>query len=309
ESVAAAGVLGVPEQNVIFLGYGDQDMYNMWSSTSDTTVFKSVAGQTVTYANRGLGLTDFHSWRTGSPGAYNRATAMDDFKALITTFHPDEIYTVSYWDNHGDHAATVYFINEALIALKKQGLDTRVRVFQSMVWPPDTGSCYGGWPPAGSGPLPYPPYPMPQCIPGTTLEWNAIQRFPLPPEMQAPSSSNNLKWQALAAYPSQFNDFLASFIREDEFFWRYDYGTNVSSIAQVSVSSDYPEAEGAMAHAIDGYADVSHEWKSQDDIPWIQLDWASPVRIGQINLYDRLDPNDNVRAGTLRFSDGSSIIV
>src|SRR5581483_1432082 len=64
-----------------------------------------------------------------------------------------------------------------------------------------------------------------------------------------------------------------------------------------------------MAHAIDGYADVSHEWKSQDDIPWIQLDWASPVRIGQINLYDRLDPNDNVRAGTLRFSDGSSIIV
>ena len=154
ESVAAAGVLGVPEQNVIFLGYGDQDMYNMWSSTSDTTVFKSVAGQTVTYANRGLGLTDFHTWRTGSPGAYNRATAMDDFKALITTFHPDEIYTVSYWDNHGDHAATVYFINEALIALKKQGLDTRVRVFQSMVWPPDTGNCYGDWPPAGSGPPP-----------------------------------------------------------------------------------------------------------------------------------------------------------
>jgi LmbE family N-acetylglucosaminyl deacetylase len=311
ESVAAAGVLGVPEQQVIFLGYGDQDMYNIWASTSGSQVFKSVAGQTVTYANRGLGGTDFHTHRTGVPGAYNRDTVMDDFKALITTYHPDEIYTVSYWDNHGDHAATAFFINEALIALKQQGVATNVRVFQSMVWPPDTGNCYGDWPPAGSGPLPYPPYPPAQCIgPGTSLDWNEIQRFGLPPEMQAPVSTTNLKWQALAAYPSQFNDFLASFIREDEFFWRYDYGTNLSATAQVSASSDFPDGQGAMAHAIDGYADVEHEWKSQElNGAWIQLNWASPVRTAQINLYDRLDLNDNVLAGTLSFSDGSTVAV
>jgi LmbE family N-acetylglucosaminyl deacetylase len=312
ESVAAAAVLGVPEQSVIFLGYGDQLLYNVWESASGTQVIRSVAGQTATYANRGLGGTDFHSWRTGSPGPYNRNTVMDDFKALITAFQPDEIYTVSYWDNHGDHAATAFFINEALIALKQQGLDIRTRVFQSMVWPPDTGNnCYANWPPAGSGALPYPPYPVPPCVvPGTTLDWNAVQRFAVPPEMQRPDSATNLKWQALAAYPSQFNDFLSSFVREDEFFWRFDYGTNLSALAQVSASTDFPDGEGAMAHAIDGYADLSHEWKSQElNGAWIQLNWSSPVRTAQINLYDRLDVNDNVRAGTLSFSDGSTMSV
>jgi LmbE family N-acetylglucosaminyl deacetylase len=311
ESVAAARVLGVPEENVVFLGYGDQSLYRIWSSKDGTAVFKSAAGQTATYANRGLGRVDFHRFRTGAAGPYSRETALDDFKALITTFHPDEIYTVSFWDNHGDHAATAYFINEALIALKRQGADVRVRVFQGMVWPPDTGNCYGSWPPAAGGALPYPPFPAPPCIErGTSLDWSQVQIFPLPPEMQARLPAANLKWQALAAYRSQFNDFLASFIRKDEFFWRYDHGTRLSSLARVSVSSDYPEGEGAGANAIDGYADRSHEWKSKElRGAWIQLDWSKRVRTAQINLYDRLDPNDNVRAGTLSFSNGSAIPV
>ncbi len=311
ESVAAAKVLGVPEQNVVFLGYGDQTLYKIWSNAYPQQVIKSNAGQTATYANRGLGHVDFHRYRTGTPGRYNRETVLDDFKALLTTFDPDEIYTVSFWDNHGDHAAAVYFINEALIALQRQGYPVRARLFQGMVWPPATGPCYGTWPPPGAGALPYPPYPAPQCIVAeTSLDWSQIQAFPLPPEMQAPLAAENLKWRALSAYQSQFNDFLASFIRKDEFFWRSDYGTRLSSLARVSASTDYPEGEGAAAHAVDGYADLAHEWKSQElGGAWIQLDWSKPVRTAQVNLYDRLDPNDNVRAGTLTFSDGSRVAV
>ncbi len=311
ESVAAARMLGVAEENVVFLGYGDQTLYKIWSNADPKQVIKSAAGQTATYADRGLGRVDFHRFRTGASGPYNRDTVLDDFKALVTTLHPDEIYTVSFWDNHGDHAASVYFINEALIALQREGADVPVRVFQGMVWPPDTGNCYGNWPPPATGALPYPPYPAPQCIgPGTSLDWSQIQSFPLPPEMQAPFPATNLKWQALAAYRSQFNDFLASFIRKNEFFWRSDYGTRLSSLARVSTSTDYPEGEGAMANAVDGYADRKHEWKSKGlGGAWIQLDWSKPVRTAQINLYDRLDPNDNVRAGTLTFSNGSKIPV
>ena len=312
ESVAAAQVLGVPEQSVIFLGYGDQTLYDIWASSSGTQVFTSQAGQTATYANRGLGGTDFHTFLTGSPGPYNRDTILSDFKALVTYVRPDEIYTTNYWDNHGDHEGTARFLNEALLALKREGSDVRVRVFQTTVWAPyANGGCYGDWPPAGTGDLPYPPFPPPQCVgPGTPLDWDMIQRFPVPAEMQVPDPAANLKWQALEAYPSQFNDFLSSFVRKDEFFWRFDYGINVSATAQVSASSEYIDGEGAKEHAIDGYEDIDHEWKSLElDGAWIRLDWANPVRIAQVNLYDRLDPADNVLAGTLSFSDGSSIAI
>ena len=42
---------------------------------------------------------------------------------------------------------------------------------------------------------------------------------------------------------------------------------------------------------------------------WIQLQWASPVTVSRIALYDRPNLTDNVLAGTLTFSDGSSLAV
>lgn len=43
--------------------------------------------------------------------------------------------------------------------------------------------------------------------------------------------------------------------------------------------------------------------------PWIQLDWDSIVCINKIILYDRVDENTHTAAGTLHFSDGSSVVV
>lgn len=43
--------------------------------------------------------------------------------------------------------------------------------------------------------------------------------------------------------------------------------------------------------------------------PWIQLEWDSIVCINKIVLYDRADKNTHTAAGTLYFSDGTSIIV
>jgi len=313
ESVAAAAVLGVPEQNVVFLGYGDQTTYDIWTASSATQVFTSAAGHTQTYANRGLGGTDFHTFRTGSPGPYNRQTMLQDFTELITYFHPDEVYTVNYWDNHGDHCATSAFMNDALIALRRAGNDVRVRVFESIVWAPyANGGCYSAdWPPPGSGTLPYPPFPAPQCVGnGVTLNWQMIERIPVPPEMQTPDTGTNLKWEALVAYPSQFNDFLSSFVRKDEFFWRRDFSTNAGIAAQITASSEDVAGNGNKENAVDGYADVGYEWMSLDgNGAWIQFDWTSPYRLGGVVLYDRLDTGDNVLAGTLSFSDGSTVAV
>ncbi len=42
---------------------------------------------------------------------------------------------------------------------------------------------------------------------------------------------------------------------------------------------------------------------------WIQLTWPSAMRIAQVNLFDRPSTSENALAGTLFFSDGSSIAV
>ena len=313
ESVSAADLLGVPESAVVFLGYGDQTLHPLWTSTDPDKVVTSPAKQSATYGERGFGGKDFHSAVTGRPAPYTRRSVLEDFQTLITRFRPDEVYTVSDRDNHGDHAGTARFLHQALVELERAGKGPIPRVFESAVWAPyANGDCTERpWPGRDKGPLPYPPFPPPPCIvDDTALDWSQVRRFPVPPEMLAPEPSRNLKHRVLVAYHSQFSDFLASFVRRDEFFWVREEPTDLTPLARVSVSSESSEGDGGREHAVDGFADIEHEWKSGDAHgAWIQLDWPEPVRLGLVRLWDRLDRHDNVLAGTLSFSDGSTVEV
>jgi len=42
---------------------------------------------------------------------------------------------------------------------------------------------------------------------------------------------------------------------------------------------------------------------------WLNLQWAVPVGVSRVVLYDRPNSDDQVTAGVLRFSDGSSVPV
>lgn len=43
--------------------------------------------------------------------------------------------------------------------------------------------------------------------------------------------------------------------------------------------------------------------------PWIQLDWDHAIYTNKVILYDRVDERSHCAAGTLFFSDGSSVTV
>lgn len=306
ESVAAAKVLGLSEQDVVFLGYGDQTLIDMWKSTDGAKVFTSAAGQSATYGERGLGGTDYHRRRTGSPAPYSRDALLGDLKALIAEFQPDEIYTVNDWDYHPDHYAAVAFLTEALVAVRRAGGATNAALNQSMVWQPtDCGPRY--WPPQGGEP-PFPPYPKPGCLDDTNLEWERIVRYPVPPEMQRPGEDRNMKSEAILSYASQASDFLLSFARKDEFFWRTDFGHDLALTARVSASSE--TSSWPAAKAADGFIDTRRCWVATDRAgAWIQLDWDASVRLGQVSLHGLLDAKEDAGAGRLTFSDGSAIDV
>src|SRR5262245_1432583 len=300
ESVAAAQLLGLTEQDVIFLGYPDASMMDIYNAPSPNDVITSAAGQTQTYGNRGLGGMDFHSFFFGSPGPYNRVTVEQDIRTLLANLRPDEVYTLSNFDTHPDHHATALFVTEALVALKRSGALPATKLYQGIVWPdsPETWPGANGCEPS----TPFPPPPGP-----SQLEWKRTLRSVV---------LANLKCQAIQTYTSSVDQHLLSFARKDEFFWASDLGANLALTAQVTASSEAASGNQGRMKAVDGLIDgaphdAAREWVSAGQLSgaWIELAWATPVSIAQINLHDRPLGGENVLAGTLSFSDGTSIAV
>jgi hypothetical protein len=89
-------------------------------------------------------------------------------------------------------------------------------------------------------------------------------------------------------------------------------GENVARDARVTVSSCHAgyRAEGAIDGVVGGYPeDTEHEWASQDerDTAMIRLTWSKPQTIDRIWLFDRPNDLDQITAGLLVFSDGTTI--
>jgi LmbE family N-acetylglucosaminyl deacetylase/3-mercaptopyruvate sulfurtransferase SseA len=92
--------------------------------------------------------------------------------------------------------------------------------------------------------------------------------------------------------------------------------TNIAPLAAVTASSENP-ADGQQAiKAVDGVVDgwpgdYTREWATigQGAGAWIKLTWTTPYTVDRIVLYDRPNTTDRVTAGTLTFSDGTTVTV
>jgi LmbE family N-acetylglucosaminyl deacetylase len=332
ETIAAMTGLGLSSQDVIFLGYGDQALQQLLFSSSPSQVYTSVAGQTKTYANNGLGGVSYHQFLTGSPGSYNQQTVLSDFESVIQNFAPTDIYTTGMWDNHPDHRSTYAFTSQALIALKKQGLLPFTRIHETWIHSPcqDCDSSYT-WPEPVF--TPDQPFPEPEFISQTPYDWTQIENIPVPAAMQDPNQNTNLKWNTIATYHSQTSDdpsnYLFGFVKITEFFWVRNFQTNVAVLATATASSQTATNLDAASDAIDGIVSGSPnplnnsgdivsftasgggEWVTQGQLAgaWIKLTWPTSVTTSEVILYARPDGINNIFSGTLTFSDGSSVPV
>jgi hypothetical protein len=87
---------------------------------------------------------------------------------------------------------------------------------------------------------------------------------------------------------------------------------NIARKANVSVSSYHPDyhGEGAADGIVGGYpGSTANEWASngEKEDAWIKLSWDGPQKIDCVWLFDRPNELDQITAGTLEFSDGSTI--
>jgi len=256
EAVAAQGVLGVPESDLVFLGYPDGGLWvlrTVYTNPGDR--FTAASGQSETYGNRGLGGVDYHTYRSGVPGAYNGFNLRSDLADLIGTFRPTHIVTLAEWDQHPDHTATYLFVSEAVGNVYTQDPTFVPTLHTTLVWN-DQPSQTPVWPTERDAEA---SFTEPPILAATNLVWSDRESLDVPLVMQSTNYATNPKNQAIDQHVSQGGSvlFFGRFVHKDEFFWTANIlGPNQPPVP--NAGTDQLVGHGALVQ-IHGSASVDPE--------------------------------------------------
>ena len=128
EAAAAMENVGIPEENLIFLGYGDQwesdgpHLYN----AEPGVVMSSAAGRRETY-----GTEDHPAWREGQ--AYTSEHLLGDLQSVVLEYRPEVLFCSDY-DGHIDHRAVSLAFEKALGRILKEVPDYRPVVLKGYAY-------------------------------------------------------------------------------------------------------------------------------------------------------------------------------
>jgi len=202
ESLAALSIQGVPESNIVFLGYPDRGLLHMWTSNWSTP-------KTGRYTR----VSHVPYDDVFSPSApYTGLSLLSDLVHLILKFEPTILAIPHPNDDHPDHQAAGCFAVAALEAVRSMG---------EFPDPPPTLLTYlvhrGDWPvPQGLRDRRLVP---PKALANLDTKWFVL---PLSREQKIK------KLEAVHAYRSQMSlpnerRFLLSFVRRNELFGTYPW--------------------------------------------------------------------------------------
>lgn len=220
ESLSGLELLGLSKDCFHILGYADTGMMpedsfltKLYEEKDDDRPYSShCSGCTYSLPEK----PEFHMEKYGEHAPYCRKSFRQDLKEMIDGKRPDAILTTSLWDIHGDHSGLYRFVREVLEELEGEA-GYRPQLYTGLVHST-----------AGDENWPLPGTAVFDCPRGlekdTTLQWKKRIAVPVPEEMLLEKGSENLKLRALlqhetALEPGAYN-FLMSFVKEEEIFWR-----------------------------------------------------------------------------------------
>ena len=285
--------LGNSEDNLIFLGYPNGHLKEIYDSyTGPSSQFFTAFGQGVTYGERGLGRTDYHSYRFGSPAAYNRPNIVTDLTEILATYRPRQIFTPAEFDRHTDHATSYRLLRMALDAVHAIDASYAPVVNRTIIWTPT----YSHWPtlsdPVGfHTTMPY--------LSQTTFSWNDRASLDVPLPMQDSNLLTNLKYKAIQAHASEFDKydgFLPKWAHKDEIFWPENpFGSNRPPIVEAgadifSQPGAYAQLDGSDSRDPEG-STLSYHWTQRAGTP-VTLQNAASAAPGFV-IPGTASPNDS----------------
>lgn len=127
ESIKGLKILGISEEDIIFLGYPDKGLASMWSKNldHDKPYFNSN-----TESNHSPYLRDY------SPQAlYTGRNVIEDLTKIIGEYNPNHIYYPHPNDLHPDHWATNSFVKYVLTKENTNNIEEHLYLIHRGMWP------------------------------------------------------------------------------------------------------------------------------------------------------------------------------
>jgi LmbE family N-acetylglucosaminyl deacetylase len=316
EALSAAKVLGLAEEDVIFLGYcnnyrvdKDKHFYNK----PDDFVQTSSTGRTETTCLPEH--PEFCYAETGKHHTYTKANLRADVKAVLLKYQPDVVFCVDF-DRHQDHRALSLIFEEAVAEILRTPKNTYTpEIYKGFAY---NGSYLGrrdfyrdlnlagelqaegdfsndlrfdtDWPP---------------------YIWQERLRLPVPASCLSRTMRSSKIYKALQQHFSQGIIHNAKrVINSDQIFWRR-LTDSVAYQAEVSVSSGDGKllTDFKLADCADVYAKptgFTGTWipAKDDSQKTARLTFTEPVTIARVILHGNVEPESKVEAVELRLSSG-----
>ena len=345
DTVNALNTIGVPTDHLYFLGYADNGgmgvgqyttaftdsfVYNIFIA-DDNKVISSRNGVTKTYGDESV-RNDYHYLMTGEHASYTRANFLADLESVMKSVNPTDVYMTSRYDMHYDHAYFGLFGNEAIKNIQKENDKFQPTVHEAIihshmtdeVYPKDQGNYgwgkelntyLGAW----------------QHLDGleekTMLNWSERENVLTPYSMRQGPFKYNLKDKALREYTTEYYNWIASFSKVNEVFYKHEtnsIGLFADITASSENSSDSRWDDQSAVKAVDGIADGYAtglanlhtrfpwaEWvtKNEGAGAWLNLAFNEEYKVSTIKLYDRPNTDDQITASHLELDDGTRIEV
>ena len=297
--------LGVPENHVIFLGYGEglcTENYHLYNANSDE-VITSQAGETVTY-----GIATHPAFREGRE--YTKDHLLEDLEDVILQIRPDIIFCVDY-DAHVDHRTCSLLFEKATGDILHFDSDYSPEVYKgyaySTSWNADHD--YFAWNMKATQ----------NVFVGKTAQfppvyrWDERIRMPIRAALLSRLYNSSGLRDELGYYDSQeASSHGLGIINGDKVFWKR--ATNsLCRNAVINVSSgDGTRLNDFMLLDTNNMLDLSYSpfdgvWtpEKNDEIKTATVKLNTEENVSEIVLYDNPAEDSNVLSAEIRLSDGT----
>lgn len=314
EAVKALQILGVKEEDIIFLGYPDGGRHGERSPfLHGPEEIKKAGGHPSTYGSRNL--PDFASSKYGKPHDCSWENLLSDLEAVILEYKPSLIAATDF-DYHPDHRMCYLAFMEAMNRILHENHEYRPKVLM--------GYCYTtGFDSVNDF---YGAHLLSTVVNRQTLRnkkyetenpvypWNDRIRIPVPAACRT-WLRDNILFQALCAHLSQKASRRAvRLVNGDEVFWerRTD---NLLYEGKVTVSSGNPKYlhDFHMMNTKDILSEepemTDYLWtpEADDKNPWCRCDFRKPQHVESIVLYGNIEEKSRIEKGRISFSNGFSL--
>ena len=303
ESITAMDVIGIPPENLIYLGYGDQWYRNVHIYNSKPNkVLTSKAKQNKTYGTR-----EHEAYAPGTP--YTRNNLKKNLRSVIEEFLPDTLFCIDL-DGHKDHRATSLFFEEVMGEILKDRSDYTPTVFKGFGY--DTA-----WYAVKDF---YAENPLSTAKPGDSdlisvdpvFRWSKRIRFPVATESIGRFQKNTTTYRMLEKHESQNGAAKGpAIINGDKVYWLRDtssllYRAKISATSgNTSLLNDFKLMEcpnvSARETVISGNVWIP---AANDNTRSVTVTLSEPSEISLICLYDNPDLSSNILDALITLSNG-----